>query len=102
MPVRWFVSFHLPRSVLHKMLPAEDHRHVDATVVEHVGPVFDHPDACVLVDELIFKVENVRVVWRDLDVHFGGCLLLLLDAALTLFCWTIFSSFFFFFFGYTC
>lgn len=101
MPVRWFVSFHLPRSVLHKMLPAEDHRHVDATVVEHVGPVFDHPDACVLVDELIFKVENVRVVWRDLDVHFGGCLLLLLDAALTLFCWTIFSSFFFFF-GYTC
>lgn len=55
------------------MLPSEDDRHVDSTVVEHVGPVFDHPDPGVLVDEFIFKVENVRIVWRDLDIHLCCC-----------------------------
>lgn len=63
-------------SVLHVKLAAKDDQHVGATVVEHPGPVVDHPCPRVLMDELTLKVEHVRVVGRHFDVHIGAVVLL--------------------------
>jgi hypothetical protein len=58
---------------LHVMLAAEDEDHVDADVVETVLPVLDHPYSCVLVNELLLEVENVRVVGhRQVQVSHGA------------------------------
>lgn len=66
--------FDLPWPVLHVVLAAKDDRHVDAAVVEHVRPVLHHPDARVLVDELILEVENVRIVGRYFHIHLEAAL----------------------------
>lgn len=51
------------------MLATEDDQHVGTAIVEHPGPVFHHPCSRLLVDELVLKVEHVRVVWCYLHVH---------------------------------
>lgn len=56
---------HLPRSTLHEMLSAKYHQHVNATIVKHPCPIFDHPNACVLMYEFVFEIENIRIVWRQ-------------------------------------
>ena len=59
---------------MHVVLAAKDDRHIDAAVVEHVRPVLHHPDARVLVDELILEVENVRIVGRYFHIHLEAAL----------------------------
>lgn len=49
-------------ATLHVPLAAENDQHVDARVVEAIRPVFGHPHARILVHELLFEVEHVRVV----------------------------------------
>lgn len=56
---------HLPRSTLHEVLSAKYHQHVNAAIVKHPCPIFHHPNACVLVYEFVFEIENVRIVWRQ-------------------------------------
>lgn len=68
----------LPRPVQHEALSAEDDQHVDAAVVEHVGPVPDHPFSGVLVDEVVLKIKNVRVIRNNFDIHFSLFFALLL------------------------
>lgn len=49
-------------AALHVPLAAEDEHHVQPHVVEAVRPILGHPDPRVLVHELLFEVEHVRVV----------------------------------------
>lgn len=65
-----------PGPLLHEVLAAEDEHHVDADVVEAEGPVFSHPGAGLLVDEVRLEVEHIGVVGqRHLRVflHFANC-----------------------------
>lgn len=59
-----------PFSLLHQRLTSENHQHVNAAVVEDIGPVADHPPPRVLVNEIIFKVEDVGVIWDNFHIHF--------------------------------
>lgn len=68
-PANW-LDDDSPFSLLHQRLTSENHQHVNAAVVEDIGPVADHPPPRVLVNEIIFKVEDVGVIWDNFHIHF--------------------------------
>lgn len=63
------INLILPWPRLHEVLPAENHHHIDAAVVEHPCPIVYHPLPGALVYEIVLEVEYVRVIGRHADVH---------------------------------
>jgi len=51
------------------MLTTEYDEHVNATIVEHPCPVFQHPFACSLVYKIILEIKDIGIVGRYADVH---------------------------------
>lgn len=74
-----------PGTILHKVLTTEYDQHIDATIVEYPCPVLHHPFACALVYEVIFEIENIRIVGCNTDVHVNHVCAVLLLLLLCLF-----------------
>lgn len=59
-----------PRSTLHELLAAKNYSHINSGIIKDISPIFHHPYASILMNEVILKIENVRVVGMDFDAHF--------------------------------
>lgn len=66
-------------------MTTEYDQHIDATIVEYPCPVLHHPFAGALVYEVIFEIENIRIVGCNTDVHVNHVCAVLLLLLLCLF-----------------
>uniref|UniRef100_A0A1E1WP72 Uncharacterized protein n=1 Tax=Pectinophora gossypiella TaxID=13191 RepID=A0A1E1WP72_PECGO len=57
-----------PGPILHVVLPSEDECHVHTNIIKRYSPILSHPLPIIVMDKLVLKFENVRVVWCDVQV----------------------------------